>query len=214
MARITREEIETLRGMILNCFEHGGQYSLSSGRTSNYYYEGKLGTLNPPTVRLIGEVLVEVILDSGAEAVGGLEIGSVPITGAVGLAALERDRLLPGFIVRKQPKEHGTRSRIAESYVAGDDHLLRPGRPVAIVDDVITTGSSIEKAIEAVTELGCNVAVVVALVERHESEGKALRDRGFPVLRVFHTNEDGELFIDDDFVRRTEEAARPRVLSR
>ena len=186
---------------------------LSGGRPSNYYCEAKKSTLYPSDAKLIGEILVDAILDSGAEAIGGLEIGSIPISMAVGFAALERQRVLPTFIIRKEAKRHGTRDRVAEAY-AEDEHLLVPGRRVAIVDDVITTGGSVAKAIEVVSDLGCRVVMVISLVERHESDGKALRGRGFPVMRVLYTDERGQLYIDEEFVRRAEEAAEARLPSR
>lgn len=210
---MTRQDIERLHELMQSALRHDGPYPLSSGIQSKYYYDGKLRTLDPPTAWLIGNVLVDVIISSGAEAVGGLAIGSIPIADAVGLAAHLKGRYLPTFYVRKEPKAHGTGSQIAQALLPNEEELLKPGRRVAIVDDVITTGSSIRQAIQAVHDIGCVVTIVVALVERHESKG-ALRGEGYPVLRVFHTDEEGHLSIDDEFVRRAEEAAGTRVLSR
>ncbi len=208
-----RDDIEQLHGLVQRCLRRDGPYPLSSGRVSNYYYDGKEGTLHPPTAWLIGNVLVDVILDSGAEAVGGLEIGAIPIADAIGIAAYLRGAFLPTFIVRKEAKAHGTRSQMSQSRLDDGTELLVAGRRVAIVDDVITTGKSIEHAVEAVQELGCIVALAVALVERHESEG-ALRGRGYPVFRIYFTDESGNLFIDEEFVRRAESAAQARLLPR
>jgi len=211
---VTRQDIERLHELMQSALKHDGPYPLSSGIVSEYYYDGKLSTLDPPTAWLIGNVLVDVIVDSGAEAVGGLAIGSIPIADAVGLAAHLKGRYLPTFYVRSEPKSHGTGSQISQALLPNGEELLKPGRRVAIVDDVITTGSSIEQAIQAVRDLGCIVTLVVALVERHESRDRALRGHEYPVLRIFYTDEDGHLFIDDEFVRRAEEAAGARVLSR
>lgn len=210
---MTRQDIERLHELMQSALKHDGPYPLSSGIQSKYYYDGKLRTLDPPTAWLIGNVLADVIVGSGAEAVGGLAIGSIPITDAVGLAAHLKGRYLPTFYVRKDPKSHGTGSQVAQALLLDGEDLLKPGRRVAIVDDVITTGSSIRQAIQAVRDLGCIVTLIVALVERHESNG-ALRDQGCPVLRIFYTDEEGHLFIDDEFVRRAEEAAGTGVLSR
>ncbi len=208
-----RDDIERLREALRVCFKHDGPYHLASGRTAAYYYDGKLATLDPAAAWLAANVLVDVILDAGAEAVGGLEIGCIPIADAVGLAAHLRGASLPTFIVRKEPKAHGTRAQVAEAYVP-DGPLLKPGRGVAVVDDVITTGGSIAKAIDVVQELGCTVVAIVALVERHESERKALRERNIPVLTPFYTDEAGQLLIDEDYVRRTEAAAAHRLAQR
>ena len=213
MARMAREDIEELQSLMGHCFKYAPT-PLSSGKMSNYYYEGKIGTLNPPVARLIGNILVDAILDLGAEAVGGLETGAIPIADAIGRAALDRGHVLPTFFVRKEEKAHGTRSQTAESFVDGGDQLLSPGRRVVIVDDVITTGGSIDKAIKVVEKLGCVVVGVATLVERHESQGTALRGRGYPILRIYYTDEQGRLFVDEEFVRRAERAPEPGVLPR
>ncbi|MEX2246311.1 MAG: orotate phosphoribosyltransferase [Dehalococcoidia bacterium] len=212
---MTREDIEQLRPLMHGCFKYDGPYTLSSGRQSKYYYDGKGATQDPPTACLIGNALVDVILASEAEAVGGLEIGAIPIADAVGIAAhVSRGVRLPTFIVRKQPKGHGTQSQVSQANLPDGDILLKPGRRVAIVDDVITTGGSIQQAIDVVRGLGCVVTMVVALVERHESGGTALRGQGFPVLRLFYTDEEGRLFIDDDVVRTAAESAGSGLLRR
>jgi orotate phosphoribosyltransferase len=210
---VTREDIEELHRLMQHCFKHDGPYHLSSGLVSNYYYDGKLGTLHPPTAWLAANILVDVVLESGAEAVGGRETGSIPISDAIGIAAHLKGHFLPSFFVRKTTKDHGTRSDVAQAHFDGEE-LLVPGRRVALVDDVITTGGSIQDAIDAVENKGCIVTAVFTLVERHESKGTALRGRPYPVLRIFYTDDDGRLFIDEEFVRRAEVAASSRVLSR
>lgn len=193
------------------CFKYDGPYTLASGRQSKYYYDGKGATQDPATAWLIGSALVDVILESGAEAVGGLEIGAIPIADAVGLAAhISRGRSLPTFIVRKEAKGHGTRSQVSEANLPDGDSLLREGRRVAIVDDVITTGGSMQRAIDVARDLGCVVTLAAALVERHESNDTALRGQGFPVVRLFYTDEEGRLYVDPEFARRASEPAPSR----
>lgn len=211
---MTRQDIEQLQAHMQQCFKYGGPYTLSSGLQSKYYYDGKGATQNPPAAWLIGNALLDIVIGSGAEAVGGLEIGAIPIADAVGLAAhLNRGITLPTFIVRKEPKSHGDRRNVSEANLADGSPLLRDGRRVAIVDDVITTGGSIAKAIKAVRDLGCIVTVVIALVERHESH-EALRGDGFPVKRLFFTDEEGTLFVDEELSRRIADPAKAGVLSR
>lgn len=209
---MTNDALDQLREFMSRCFKHDGPYPLSSGRTAAYYYDGKLATLNPAAAWLIGNILVDPLLEAGAEAVGGPEVGAIPIADAVGIAAHLRGRPLPTFIVRKAPKSHGTRSQVAEAHTGRDEPLLTAGRRVAIVEDVITTGGSIQQAIDVVRSLGCEIAVVATLVERHESGGTALRGQGFPVLRIFYTDADGHLFTDEEFLRRA--AATPPLLTR
>lgn len=197
------------------CFKYEGPYTLSSGLQSKYYYDGKGATQDPAAAWLIGNALLDMVLDSGAVAVGGLEIGAVPIADAIGLVGYAtRGISVPTFIVRKEAKSHGNRSQVSEANLADGSPLLTEGCRVAIVDDVITTGGSIQKAIDVVKGLGCIVTIAIALVERHESRNTALRDQGFPVSRLFYTNEEGNLFVDPDFERRADAPTAAGILSR
>ena len=100
---MAREEIERLRELMQRHCVRYGDFTLVSGRKSKYDYNGKRVTLRPSGAKLVGEALVDVVLASGAEAVGGPELAAV----AVGLGALERGRDLPVFVVRKEQKEWG-----------------------------------------------------------------------------------------------------------
>ncbi len=184
-----------------HCFQYG-EFTLSSGRKSRYYYNGKRVTLRPSAAKLIGETLVDVVLAAGAEAVGGPALGAVPIAMAVGAAALERGEDLPVFVVRTERKEHGARDLIAEPYADEGGEVVTEGRRVAIVEDAITTGGSVAKAIEAVEALGAKVVLVAVLVERHEGGGDALRARGYDVVSVFRTDERGRLSVSEAFAKR------------
>ncbi|MGB2695183.1 MAG: orotate phosphoribosyltransferase [Dehalococcoidia bacterium] len=200
------ETIERLRELMQrHCFRYG-DFTLASGKKSNYYYNGKRVTLRPSAAKLIGEALVDVVLASGAEAVGGPALGAVPIAMSVGAAALERGRDLPVFVVRMEQKAYGARDLIAEPYADEGDEVVTKGRRVAIVEDAITTGGSVQKAIEAVEALEAQVALVAVLVERHEGGGDALRARGYDVVSLFRTDEQGQLSVSTAFTERMEAA--------
>jgi orotate phosphoribosyltransferase len=201
------DDIERLRDLMQrHCFRYG-DFTLSSGRKSNYYYNGKRVTLRPSAARLIGEALVDVLLASGAEAVGGPALGAVPIACAAGAAALERGRDLPVFIVRTEQKQYGARDLVAEPYADEGEDLLTEGTLVAIVEDAITTGGSVQKALDAVEALGCKVTLVAVLVERHEGGGDALRSKGYDVLSLFRADEQGRLSVNEAYLQRLEAAA-------
>ena len=200
------QDIERLRDLMQrHCVQHG-DFTLASGGRSKYYYNGKRITLRPSAAKLIGAALVDVVLASGAEAVGGPALGAVPIAMAVGMASLARGRDLPVFVVRMEQKAHGARDLVAEPYSDDDNDLLTKGRRVAIVEDAITTGGSVKKALDAVDALGCQVTLVAVLVERHEGGGDALRSNGYDVLSLFHTDEEGRLSINEAFLSRLEAA--------
>jgi len=154
------------------------QVVLSSGRTSNYYFDGRKVSLTPKGAYLIGEVICDMIENDGIDAVGGLTLGADPIVAAVGVAAYHRNMDLTLFIVRKEAKKHGM-MRLIEGPALG------AGKRVVVVDDVITTGGSIVKAVEAAREIGCRVVKAVTLVDRQEGGTETLEKMGVPVEPVF-----------------------------
>ncbi len=142
------------------------------------------------------------MLDSGAEAVGGPALGAVPIAMAVGAASLARERDLPVFVVRMEQKAHGARDLIAEPYSDDANAVMSAGRRVAIVEDTITTGGSVLKAVDAVRAAGCEVALIAVLVERHEGGADKLREQGLDVVSLFRANEEGQLSVNPAFLER------------
>jgi orotate phosphoribosyltransferase len=165
-----------------------GQFTLSSGGTSDYYIDCRTTTLNAEGGRLTGHAILELLEahNIDAEAVGGLTMGADPIVSNVATASAWRAQsnptapLLQGFLVRKAEKAHGTGRRI--------EGFCRAGARVIIVDDVCTTGASTINAIEAAREAGMTVAAVVCLVERQEASGRPAVEAaagGAPFLALF-----------------------------
>jgi orotate phosphoribosyltransferase len=165
-----------------------GQFTLSSGGTSDYYIDCRTTTLHAQGGRLTGHAVLELLEQHGvdAQAVGGLTMGADPIVSNVATAsawrAIEKpgSPLLHGFLVRKAEKAHGTGRRI--------EGFCREGAPVVIVDDVCTTGASTINAIQAAREAGMVVAAVVCLVERQEANGRPAVEaaaEGAPFFALF-----------------------------
>jgi orotate phosphoribosyltransferase len=151
-----------------------GTFTLASGRTSDYYIDGRKVTLSSEGAAVIAAgVLDRLVGLPEVQAVGGLTLGADPIVGAtLGLAALAGRPQLRGFLVRKEAKAHGTGNRV--------EGPLEPGTTVAIVDDVATTGGSSLQAVDAVEAMGCRVALVIAVLDRLEGAGAAFAARGIP----------------------------------
>ncbi len=148
-----------------------GDFTLSSGKKSDFYVDCRKVTLHPQGARLIGRIVLEKIKGLKVDAVGGLTLGADPIIGAV--ITLSD---LPGFIVRKKAKEHGTKQRI--------EGILQPGWRVLIVEDVATTGGSALEAIQAAEEAGAKVVKVISVVDREEGAGAALAGYSFdPIFK-------------------------------
>src|SRR3990172_8698758 len=155
---VTREDVAELQSLLERHARLKGDFVLSSGLKSKFYFDSKPVTLSPDGRALVGRVIEPILQELGAQAVGGLELGAVPISDAIAL---------PSFIVRDEKKGHGTKERIAAAYsIRGVQGDLRSGCRVAIVDDVVTTGDSIQRAINAVEASSCEIVAVVALVTR------------------------------------------------
>jgi orotate phosphoribosyltransferase len=149
-----------------------GEFTLSSGKKSSYYLDGRLITLHAEGLRLIATGILDSLRDMEFSAVGGMSIGADPIVGGVLTLAAERGRPLVGFLVRKEAKEHGTK-RLVEGPV-------QPGSKVVIVEDVITTGGSSLQAIDRVQEIGCTVVCVVGVCDRLQGGADAFAARRIP----------------------------------
>jgi orotate phosphoribosyltransferase len=169
-----------------------GNFTLSSGATSDYYIDCRTTTLHAEGGRLTGQAVLQLLEENHieAEAVGGLTLGADPIVSNVATASAWRAisnpgaPLLHGFIVRKAEKAHGAGRKI--------EGFCREGARVVIVDDVCTTGASTITAIEAAREAGMIVAAVVCIVEREEANGRPAVEaaaQGAPFLRLFTAND-------------------------
>lgn len=161
------------------------EITLSSGQKSDFYIDSKQVTLHGFGHLHVGRCLLAAIEGFEARtgqrvgAVGGMTLGADPIASAVAMTAALADRDLPAFIVRKEAKGHGT-----GAYLEGVNHIL-PGTPVAIVEDVMTTGASSSKAIQRTRDAGYPVPVVLALVDRLEGARAFLEGQGVEVVSLF-----------------------------
>jgi len=160
-----------------------GDFTLASGKKSPFYIDLKATTLHPQGITLIAETAVEVLLraelDLGVEieGVGGLTLGADPLATAISMKAHEsRRRHWPAFIVRKEPKGHGT-----EKYIEGVENL-RPGARVAVLEDVVTTGGSGLKAVERLRAEGFTPVLVLTVVDRETGGAQAFQSAGLPLL--------------------------------
>lgn len=172
---------------------------LASGGWSNYYCDLRVIALHPVYARLIGTLMAPAVIASRAEAVGGMAMGCIAIACAVADAALDAGHTLPTFFARPQAKDHGPQSKTQISQSISEDGapLVRPGRRVAIVEDTVTQGGSAMRAAEVALAEGCEVVLVMSVVERHEGGGARFRERGLPYRRLFYTLEDGSLHADE-----------------
>lgn len=166
-------------------FGQGAEITLASGKKSNFYFNMKPTMLDPEGASLIGELILECARAQKPDLVGGLELGAIPIACAVAMASHLRGAPVPAFIVRKQPKEHGTKQRI-EGFAPGDGLA---GKNVLMVEDVTTTGGSILDAIKVVREAGGNVTCAITVVDRLEGAADALAAEGVQLIALLSTKD-------------------------
>ena len=139
-----------------------GEYTLSSGKTSEHYVNCKPVTLSGRGLTLASLLM---LMHVETEVVGGLTLGADPLVSGVALVSALDQRLINGLIVRKEAKGHGT-----QAYIEG---LLPPeGTKITVLEDVITTGGSAIKAVKRLRDAGYKVDRVVSIVDRQE-DGEA-----------------------------------------
>jgi orotate phosphoribosyltransferase len=158
-----------------------GDFTLTSGRKSDYYIDGRQTTLRSRGVFLVAKLLLEELKGTGVHAIGGPTLGADPVVGAViALAALE-DMPLVGFLVRKEPKRHGTQQLV--------EGPIQPGMRVALFDDTVTTGGSLKHSIDQVEAAQCTVVKVFAIVDRQEGARQSFAQWGYPFQALFSMDE-------------------------
>ena len=155
-----------------------GEFTLASGKKASYYLDCRNLTLHPQGANLIAAGMLEVMQAAGdmPDAVGGMAIGADPITASIVTIAGQQNLPLKGFMVRKEPKTHGTGKQV--------EGPVQPGQHVVIVEDVITSGGSAIKAVEAAREFGLVVDRVIAIIDRLAGGEEAFREKGLELITL------------------------------
>jgi orotate phosphoribosyltransferase len=159
-----------------------GTFLLASGAVSDYYIDGRMSAVFSEAAYLIGEVLYERTKDRNVDAIGGLEVGAVPLAAAAVIAYHLHGRKMEGFWVRSKVKMHGTQKLIEGN--------LKPGSRVVVLEDVVTSGSSALEAAAAVRDQGCEVVLVLALVDRLQGARERFREEGIKDFQPIFTIRD------------------------
>jgi orotate phosphoribosyltransferase len=160
-----------------------GNFILASGKSSTLYVDARTTTMSPEGLALIGPIAIEALRDANLkiDAVGGLTLGADPITYSIAVASYWSPPLLRAFSVRKDAKTHGTGKLIEGSFQAGDN--------VLVTEDVITTGASALRAIDAIKNAGGKIRSVLTLVDREDGGREAIERAGYPVISLFSLEE-------------------------
>jgi orotate phosphoribosyltransferase len=162
-----------------------GEIKLASGRTSNFYFNLKPAMLDAEGAALLAQLTLDALAGEGVDYVGGLEMGAVPIAGAVAQLGHMTGAPVQAFFVRKKPKEHGARLSV-EGLIPGES---LQGKRVVIVEDVTTTGGSAMKAVVAAREAGAEIAFVLTIVDREEGATEAFAAQGLDFRAIYRASE-------------------------
>lgn len=168
---------ERLREIIAEKSFQEGQFTLSSGKKSDVFFNLKPTMLDPEGLNLIADQVIEQMQDCDAEYIGGLLIGAAGVLLSVVQKSYYTSRPLKGFWVRKEQKAHGMQQLIDGEPGEGDR--------VIIVDDVTTTGGSVLKAINTMRGCGCEIVGVLTIVDRCEGAKEHLSELGYDLISIF-----------------------------
>lgn len=156
-----------------------GRFTLASGRVSDLYVDARQTTLHAEGAWLVGRLILDR-LQPEIRAVGGMTLGADPIACAVAALSMDRGRPVHAFLIRKEPKGHGTASQVEGMA------NLPAGTPVAVVEDTTTTGGSLLRAVRLAEEVGLRVVQCITVVDREEGAAEAVAAAGY-VLEALTT---------------------------
>ena len=155
--------------------------TLSSGKKSSFYFDMKGPMMDPEGVKLMSHLILRELSGIKVDAIGGLEMGAVPLVAPVAMESHKFARALHGFFIRKAAKAHGTMKLIEGRSIEG--------RNVVILDDVTTSGGSAMDAVKEAQKAGATVTLVLSIVDRGEGAEKLYADAGIPFKTLFRADE-------------------------
>ncbi len=181
-----REDLETL--CILR-----GDFTLASGKKSNYYYNGKAAMLSGKVKIHLARALLKLAEGINFDVVGGPAVGAVPLVEHMSIvSALEKDHTFDTFYVRSETKQHGTASSLYQAKKFNGNDTLIKNTKALIVEDTLTTGGSIQVALKAVEEIGAEVAGVLIVADRQDSDADWIRNQ-YDYRALFNVSNSGHL---------------------
>jgi len=160
-----------------------GNVTLASGGVSDFFFDMKMVSMDPEGSNLIADALLEILKKENVDYVGGLESGAIPIVSTLCAKSWIEGTPIPGFFVRKKPKERGTMKLIEGN--------LKENSKVILVDDVTTKGGSVLQAVEKVRELNCKIDKVITVVDRLAGAKENLQKNNIELIALFTTKDFG-----------------------
>ena len=174
------------RAKELNALQFG-DFTLTSGTKSNYYFDGRVLSLDPEGLSLISSLFMERIEKARCDGIGGPAIAAVPIVGALVLQAHQTGKSLTGYYVREKTKAHGLGRQIEGS--------IKSGMKLAVFDDTLSTGLSLISAIEVLENFGCTVELVLCVLDRKQGGTEKILKRGKKIYSILEATQDGQITL-------------------
>ncbi len=171
-----------------------GEFTLTSGAKSSYYFDGRLLTTDGESVEIIADLFVDILMRRDIHRFGGPAVAAVPIIGGIALSAYVNQYDIKGYFVRSEQKQYGMGKQI-------EGHINQGDR-VAIWDDTISTGGSLLDAADAVSELSAHIDIALCILDRNQGGGEKIRDRGIPLFNLLASNSDGKVEVDSAALRQ------------
>ena len=185
VADLPTANLDDLRQALLNLLcdvaYKEGDFTLSSGKKSDYYINGKQVTLHAEGGLMVARLLLSM-LPAGTTGIGGLTLGADPMVSAISIVGAYEGKPVTPLIIRKEAKGHGTRA-----YIEGP--TLPEGSAIAIIEDVVTTGASALKAVERLRDAGYKVNDIFALVDRQQGGEELYAKEGLNFKPIFTIDE-------------------------
>ena len=161
-----------------------GKFTLSSGKESNYYLDGRVITLSAQGAYLVASIILDMLKEEVPDAIGGPTLGADPIVGALAALSYINRQPIKTFIVRKQAKEHGTQQQV-------EGPVLKNGDRVILVDDVATSGKAILEAKKVLDKIGVIADKAIVIVDRNQGAVDNLAKVGVKLEAIFKISDFG-----------------------
>ena len=177
------------RSLMLDALRYG-EFTLASGATSGYYFDGRLLTTDGESVEIITDLFVDILMRRDIHRFGGPAVAAVPIIGGIALSAFAKQYDIKGYFVRPEQKQHGMGKQL-------EGHIS-PGDRVAIWDDTISTGGSLLDAVDAVDALPANIEMACCILDRVQGGSDHLKERSIPLFNILASNPVGHVVVDKE----------------
>ena len=180
------------RALELNALRYGN-FTLSSGQSSKFYFDGRLLSMDPESAHIISDLFINVLMQRNIHVFGGPAVGAVPMVGTLALKAYQKNFKFKGFFARSEQKKHGM-GKLIEGNIS-------PGDTAAIYDDTISTGGSLLEAIDAVQKLPTNIQLALCILDRKQGGSTELTRRGIPLFNILIKTEHDTVEVDQATLR-------------